>query len=101
MQSYIQDFRAYVQAHKLIFDQDCPQPCLDSLWWHYGEYHNLDNEVTREGFRAIRVHLDKLPVHDSDSLFTEISTLCAEYERLAFIAGLHLGAQLMQELKDA
>ena len=35
---------------------------------------------------------------DSDVVVGEVGCLCAEYERIAFTAGLKLGAQLMMEL---
>ena len=43
MDEYIRQLRIFVREHKIIFEEDCPQPCLDALWWHYGEYHNMDS----------------------------------------------------------
>ncbi|WP_255358024.1 hypothetical protein [Oscillibacter sp. ER4] len=43
MDEYIRQLRIFVREHKIIFEEDCPQPCLDVLWWHYGEYHNMDS----------------------------------------------------------
>ena len=43
MDEYIRQLRAYIREHKIIFEEVCPQPCLDALWWHYGEYHALDS----------------------------------------------------------
>ena len=42
--------------------------------------------------------LDSLPIKDSDVVVGEAGYLCAEYERIAFTAGLKLGAQLTMEL---
>ena len=42
--------------------------------------------------------MDSLPIKDSDVVVGEVGCLCAEYERIAFTAGLKLGAQLMMEL---
>ena len=85
MDEYIRQLRAYIREHKIIFEEVCPQPCLDALWWHYGEYHALDC-------------LDPLPIKDSDAVFEYVVYLCAEYERIAFATGLKLGTQLMMEL---
>ena len=100
MDEYIRQLQAYVREYKIIFEEDCPQPCLDALWWHYGEYHNMDSPQTKEGFKNLRACLDSLPVEDSDVVFKDVVCLCAEYERIAFTAGLKLGAQVMLELTE-
>ena len=72
MDEYIQQLRAYVREHKIIFEEDCPQPCLDALWWHHGEYHNTDSPQEKEGFKELRICLDSLPVEDSDVVAGEV-----------------------------
>ena len=37
------EFRDYVREHRIQFEEECPQPCPDALWWYYGEYHALDS----------------------------------------------------------
>ncbi len=101
MEDYVQKLKTYIMTNQVTFEVDCPQPCLDALWWHYGEYHNLDSAAAKDAFRALRALLDALPTQDSDPIFTEINGLCAEYERAAFTAGLRLGAQLILELQDS
>ncbi len=98
MDEYIRQLRAYIREHKIIFEEVCPQPCLDALWWHYGEYHALDSPQAKEGFKNLRDCLDSLPIKDSDAVFEYVVYLCAEYERIAFATGLKLGTQLMMEL---
>ncbi len=73
-------------------------PCLDSIWWHYGECYNLDSSAAKEGFRNLWERLDYLSAVDADTVITEVGCLCAEYERIAFTTGLRLGAQLMLEI---
>lgn len=98
MDEYIRQLRIFVREHKIIFEEDCPPPCLDALWWHYGEYHNMDSPQAKEGFKNLRACLDSLPIKDSDAVFEYVVYLCAEYERIAFATGLKLGTQLMMEL---
>ncbi len=88
----------YIQKEKLTFREDGDQPCLDSIWWNYGECYNLDSPTAKEGFRSLRERLDCLSAEDADAVITEAGYLCAEYERIAFTADLRLGAQLMLEL---
>ena len=98
MDEYIRQLRAYIREHKIIFEEVCPQPCLDALWWQYGAYHALDSPQAKEGFKNLRDCLDSLPIKDSDAVFEYVVYLCAEYERIAFATGLKLGTQLMMEL---
>ena len=92
MDAYIRQLRAYIREHRIIFEEDCPQPYLDALWWHYGESRNMDSSQAKEGFKNLRACLDSLPIKDRDVVFGEVGCLCAEYERIAFAAGLKLGA---------
>ena len=98
MDAYIKKLRDYVSEHKIDFDEDTAEPCLDALWWHYGENHNMDSSQAKKGFKNLRACMDSLPIKDSDVVVGEVGCLCAEYERIAFTAGLKLGAQLMMEL---
>ncbi len=98
MNAYLQSLIDYIQKEKITFREEGDQPCLDSIWWHYGECYNLDSPAAKEGFRNLRERLDSLSAEDGDTVITEVGCLCAEYERIAFTAGLRLGAQLMLEL---
>ena len=55
---------------------------------------------SKGGLENLRACLDSLLVEDSDVVFEDVVCLCAEYERIAFTAGLKLGAQLMMELTE-
>ncbi len=98
MNNYLQSLIDYIQKEKITFREEGDQPCLDSIWWHYGECYNLDNPAAKEGFCNLRARIDGLSAEDADTLITEVGCLCAEYERIAFTAGLRLGAQLMLEI---
>ena len=58
----------------------------------------MDSPQAKEGFKNLRACLDSPPIKDSDAVVGEIECLCAEYERIAFTAGLKLMAQLMLKL---
>ena len=100
MKSYLQKLKAYVSAIPTRFDDDCPLPALDSLYWHYTECHTMSNERTKQASRNLSVYLRFLPPKKRDSIHCLVNTLCAEHESLAFIAGLQHGAQLMLELTE-
>lgn len=101
MKSYLQKLKAYVKANSTKFDDDCPLPALDSLYWHYTECHTMTNEKTKQASRELISYLRFLPAKKRDAIYCLASTLCAEHESIAFIAGLQLGAQLMLELQQS
>ncbi len=101
MDKYIKRLRQYVEANPTLFDDDCDPPALDSLYWHYGKSHYWSNEKTSAANRAIRDYFGNPSPQEEDAIFTLIGTLCAEHERIAFLAELQLGAQLMLELSEA
>lgn len=100
MDNYIKKLRQYVAANPIRFDDDCGHPALDSLYWHYSECHNMSNAKTKAASRALNEHLGDLSFRENDRVFSLVGTLCAEHERIAFLAGLQLGAQLMLELTE-
>lgn len=57
-------------------------------------------DATREGYDALNECLSDLSLHENGQVFTMVGTLCAEHERIAFLSGLQLGAQLMLELTE-
>ncbi len=91
MDNYKNKLRQYVEANPILFDDDCDHPALDSLYWHYGESHCMSNEKTKAANRAIHDYFGNPSPQEEDAIFTLIGTLCAEHERIAFLAGLELG----------
>lgn len=100
MKSYLRKLKSYVKANPTKFDDDCPMPALDSLYWHYTECHTMTNERTKQASRSLNAYLQFLPPKKRDAIYCLASTLCAEHESIAFISGLQLGAQLMIELQQ-
>ena len=74
---------------------------LDTLYWHYTECYTMTNEKTKQASRNLNAYLRFLPPKKRDAIYCLASTLCAEHESIAFIAGLQLGAQLMLELQQS
>ena len=100
MKTYLRKLKAHVKANPTRFDDDCPLPALDSLYWHYTECHTMTNEKTKQASRNLNAYLQFLPPKKRDAIYCLASALCAEHESIAFIARLQLGAQLMLELTE-
>lgn len=100
MDSYVRRLRQYIAANPIQFDEDCDHPALDSLYWHYTESHSMSNSKTKRADQDLYVCLEALPLEDNNKVFNLVATLCAEHERIAFLSGLQVGAQLMLEITE-
>lgn len=100
MKEYLIQLRQYVAANPIQFDDDCDHPALDSMYWHYSSCHNMSNEKTKAASRDLHDYLGDLSFRENDNVFSLVGALCAEHERIAFLAGLQLGAQLILELTE-
>lgn len=100
MNIYLEKLKAYVNAHPISFDDDCDLPALDSLYWHYAECHNMSNAKAKQASANLSACLDDLSRRDADQVFCLVGALCAEHERIAFLTGLQLGAQILLELQS-
>ena len=89
-------------AHLSSWTPDCDIPnietVLDFLWYFYTEEHPIYSESIKQGFQNLEPVFDSLTPDHADLLFAEVCSLCQEHEKLAFLAGVHLGAKLVQEL---
>ena len=100
MEHYIKELRAYVTEHKILFDGESAEPCLDALWWHYGETHTMSNDETRRLWQELHDCLSGLSFLDCNAVISQVGGLGAEHERIAFVSGIRLGAQLIVELSE-
>lgn len=100
MKSYFGKLKSYVENHPIQFDENCEFPALDSLYWHFSECHSMTNAKAKKANQDLGVCLQQLFGKDCDKVFSLVCTLCAEHEKIAFFAGLRLGAQLMLELQQ-
>ncbi|MBQ3194790.1 MAG: hypothetical protein IJB59_14610 [Oscillospiraceae bacterium] len=73
---------------------------LDALFWLYTENNSLDCEEIKVQFARLREYLD-LPPKEYDEVFYAVSDLCVLHGRTAFVEGIRLGMQLMQECMGA
>ena len=61
--------------------------------------HLFDNEHIRACYADLEHFHAVLSLEESDRLFSLVARLCTEYERTAFTEGIHVGVQLMEELR--
>ena len=92
--------RAYFETRKIDFSILGAESLLDFIYQCYSEIHSMDNEQIRACFAELERFHDAMPLEESDRLFNLVARLCIEYERAAFTEGIHVGAQLMEELRE-
>lgn len=95
----------YIRALQEYCKQNPPnhgdaQSVMNLLYWTYTEYNPIDDKKLKNGFAKLRSQFPNLSLQEFDPVFTIVSDLCADHERLAFYEGLRLGVTLMQELKE-
>lgn len=96
------NFVIHLLDHLASWSPDCDNPevetMLDFLWYSYMEEKPLYSTTIKESLQHLEPVFEALTLEHADLLFLEVCRLCQEYERLAFLTGVHLGAKLVQEL---
>ena len=100
LKEYINALAQYIKQNPKTFDVPTDTPCLEALWWHYAGFFPLQNAVTKEKYAELREALSASDQVDPDEIMDKVISLCSEYEKIAFIAGLKLGVQLMTEVSQ-
>ena len=98
MKEYLLKLKAQIEADPLTFYDGGDIPALESLYFHYTECYCMHSDLTKQLSREINELTNNLPFADGDKVCSLSSELAAEHERIGFVAGLQLGAQLMLEL---
>ena len=96
----------YLKSLQDYYKQNPPnhgdaESVMELLYWHYAENNPIDNKKIRNSFAKLRQQYSHLSMLEFDPIFTTVSDLCLEHERLAFLEGLCLGVTLMGELAEA
>lgn len=60
----------------------------------------MSSEQTKQASAKLHACLSDLSYENCEQVYGLVNALCAEYERIAFLAELQLGAQLILELQQ-
>ena len=99
MTPYIQQFKIYIEQHPPQFGHEDIHTIAELLYNCYTEMNPIDTTEIRGIFREIDQIIRNLSVQENDRVFAVVCQLCTHHERLAFLAGLRVGAQLLLELQ--
>lgn len=95
---YTDLIRNYLTDHAPNYGDTDIHSLLEHLWRSYTEYNPVDSDTICAQLRTLEPIFEALPFEKSNELFNIVFTLCAAYERSAFLEGLHVGARLILEL---
>ena len=95
---YLERLKAQIKADPIQFYDGGDTPALEALYFHYTECYCMHSDLITQLSQEMNELLSSLPFIDGDKICSLSSELAAEHERIAFIAGLQLGAQLILEL---
>ncbi len=98
MKTYLKKLKSKIQSDPLTFYEGGDIPALESLYFHYTECYCMHSDLTKQLSQEINELLSSLPFADGDKVCSLSSELAAEHERIGFVAGFQLGAQLILEL---
>ena len=99
MKLKVEKIRAYFETHKIVFCNLGAESLLEFIYQCYSEMHTIDSEQIRACFADLDHFHEAMPIEQSDRFFHLVARLCIEYERAAFTEGIHVGVQLMEELR--
>lgn len=68
------------------------------IYPHYNSAVESRSERVGESFRRIDQCIRDLPFQQADDIRNSVYTACGEYEKLAFLDGVAVGAKLILEL---
>ena len=98
MNRYIDNFKYFLSKQPHNYGFTDANSLLEMLCYYYAENNPVDNSIIRYQFDELDTVLSKLSFSDNNALFLMISTLCASYEKQAFMDGIAVGWQLYTEL---
>lgn len=100
MNRYIENLKGFLSEQSPHYGFDDANSLLEMLCYYYMEHNPVDSGVIRCQFRELDAILSKLSLSDNNAIFHLTGTLCASYEKQAFMDGIAVGWQLYTELNQ-
>ena len=98
MNRYIENLESFLSEQSPHYGFDDANSLLEMLCYYYMEQNPVDNALVRCQFKELDAILSKLSFSDNNAVFHLAATLCASYEKQAFMDGVAVGLRLYKEL---
>lgn len=100
MNQYFVKLDSFLLSHPSNYGATDVNSILEFLWYCYMEYNPIHTQDIQNRFDELEPIIKALSFDDGTDLFNTVCSLCVEYEKQAFLEGLHLGAKLNKELSN-
>lgn len=98
MKEYIRQLKKYIAEHPLDFGDGDAESILEMLHWYYAECNPIYNDQIRQLYARLDRLMEGVSIKENNAVLNVVCDLCAEHQRLAFIAGVKVGILLEQEI---
>ena len=98
MNPYIKLLNDTLSAHTPQYGYGSVHSLCEMLYMSYTELNPIDSEKIQTLIHALNPYFRNLSIHEESETFYLLMDLCAEFERLAFLEGMHVGSRLTAEL---
>ena len=98
MNRYIENLKSFLKDQTPNYGYDDTNSLLEMIYYFYTVNNPIDNGRIRCQFWELDQILSKLTLDENNKMFMLVSQLCTDYERQAFLEGIHVGLRLFQEI---
>ena len=98
MNPYKNKFRIFLDNNPISYTEG--DSLMEELYWCYTEANTVDSPQLRMHFQNLYQSLPELSEKRFDEVFSAVSTLAAEQEKLAFQSGARIGFRPASELLE-
>lgn len=96
MNQYADKLFAYLDRNPIGYAEG--DSLLEELWWCYTEANTCESPELRRQFQHLYRSLPELTENKFDEVFSVVSALSAEQEKMAFQTGVKIGFRLASEI---
>lgn len=99
MNQYANKLRTYLDRNPIRYAEG--DSLLEELYWCYTEVNTCETPELRGSFQKLYCSLPELSEDKFDEVFSVVSALSAEQEKIAFKTGVKIGFRLASEMLGA
>ncbi len=91
-------FNVYLKTHPVNYPGNI-DTLIETLYWWHTQYNPVENEELKEIFAGVEAWIHELArdKKEEKAYMNIVSTVCSEYERVAYMEGIKVGMRLVME----
>lgn len=100
MNPYVEKLKLHLLEQTPDYGYGDASSLLEMLYYYYTTANPINNESIHDHFNRLDNILTPLSWEENNAVFDLTCMLCSEYERRAFLEGVHVGVRLITELSE-